>query len=60
MTVDVTPRWCQRFEPKPGDKLRWTNSAGDEGTVVADQWGLVTVEKVRIKTGEWTTLRITR
>jgi hypothetical protein len=60
MTVDVTPRRCQRFRPKPGEKLRWTSSAGGAGEVTADQWGLVTVEKVRIAPGAETTLTIAR
>ncbi|MEX0718647.1 MAG: hypothetical protein WD066_18785 [Planctomycetaceae bacterium] len=60
MTVDVTPRRCQQFKAKPGDVFRWTNSAGGEGEVTADQWGLVTIEKVKIEPGEATTLVITR
>lgn len=60
MTVDVTPRRCQKFKAKPGDTFQWTNSAGGKGEVRADEWGLVTVEKVRIKPGEATTLTITR
>jgi hypothetical protein len=60
MTVDVTPRWCQKFKPEAGQKFRWTNSAGGSGDVTADQWKLVTVEKVRIKPGEATTLTISR
>jgi len=48
MTVDVTPRRCQMFGPKPGDKFKWTNSAGGTGEVAADRWGLVTVEKVKL------------
>jgi hypothetical protein len=60
MTVDVTPRWCQKFKPKAGDKFQWTNSAGGAGEVTADQWGLVTVEKVKIGPGEGTTLTISR
>jgi hypothetical protein len=60
MTVDVTPRWCQKFKAKPGDKLKWTNSAGGAGEVAADQWGLVTVEKVKLKPGEPTVLTISR
>jgi hypothetical protein len=48
-TVDVTPRHCRSFKPKPGERLQWTNtSAADgkpvaSGTVTADKWGLVTV-----------------
>jgi len=60
MTVDVTPRRCQRFKPKPGEKLTWTSSTGDTGQVVADRWGLVTVEKLKIQPGQPTVLTIAR
>jgi len=60
MTVDVTPRRCQKFKLKAGDKLKWTNSAGGNGEVVADQWGLVTVEKVKIAPGAESVLTITK
>jgi len=60
MTADVTPRRCQKFKAKPGDKFKWTNSAGGDGDVAADAWGLVTVEKVKIKPGQETTLTIER
>ncbi|MCY3021652.1 MAG: alpha/beta hydrolase-fold protein [Planctomycetota bacterium] len=49
-TVDVTPRRCQKFKVKPGEKLKWT-CAGKEaqsGEATADQWGLVTVPSVRV------------
>lgn len=58
MTVDVTPRWCQKFKPKAGEKFKWTHSAGGAGEVTADAWGVVTVEKVRIKPGEGTVLTL--
>ncbi len=60
MTADVTPRRCQKFKAKPGEKFKWTNSAGGAGTVTADKFGLVTVEKVKIKQGAETTLTIQR
>lgn len=56
-TVDVTPRRCQQFKPKAGAKIDWevidfsTGSAGEKlgsGTVTADKYGLVTVEKVKV------------
>ncbi|MCG3181686.1 MAG: hypothetical protein BIFFINMI_04085 [Phycisphaerae bacterium] len=59
MTVDVTPRRCRKFKPKAGEKLRWTSSTGDSGEVVADAWGLVTVEKLKISPGQATTLTFT-
>jgi len=60
MTVDVTPRRCQQFKPKPGAELKWRTSLADSGTVKADRYGLVTVEKVTIKRGQKTALTITR
>jgi hypothetical protein len=60
MTVDVTPRRCQKFRPKPGDALKWTVSLGGSGSVTADAAGLVTIEKVRLASTEPTTIRITR
>jgi hypothetical protein len=53
-TVNVTPRRCQNFKPKPGDKFKWTNtSLADNkeiqsGESTADKYGLVTIEKVTI------------
>jgi hypothetical protein len=58
MTVDVTPRRCQAFKVKPGARLTWTASTGGQGEAVADDHGLVTVEKVVLKPGEKTTLEI--
>jgi hypothetical protein len=59
-TVDVTPRRCQKFKAKAGEKFKWTNSAGGAGEVAADVWGLVTVEKVKIAAGVGTVLTISR
>jgi hypothetical protein len=58
MTVDVTPRRCQKFRLKPRAECKWTTSTSASGTVVADKWGLVTVPKVAIKAGMGTVLRI--
>ncbi len=60
MTVDVTPRRCQRFRPRPGEKLRWTTGGGDSREVAADARGLVTVPRVKIRPGQETLLTITR
>jgi len=60
MTVDVTPRRCQKFKTKAGDKFKWANTAGGNGEVTADAWGLVTVEKVKIRPGAETTLTISQ
>jgi hypothetical protein len=51
MTVDVTPRRCQRFRPKPGQKFRWESSTGQRGEVVADEHGRVTLNEVRLLPG---------
>jgi hypothetical protein len=60
MTVDVTPRRCQKFKVKPGEKLKWKSSAGNAGIVTANKWVLVTVEKVKIPHGKKVSLSITR
>ena len=58
MTVDVTPRRCQQFKPTAGTKLTWTSSLGEKGESAADEWGLATVTKLKIKPGEPTVLTI--
>lgn len=58
MNVAVTPRRCQKFKLQAGTRYQWTTSSGASGTVVADQWGLVTVPKVSIQAGKETTLTI--
>jgi hypothetical protein len=60
MTVDVTPRVCQQFKAKPGDKFRWTTSTGDAGASVADLTGLVTVPRAKIKADAQTVVTIVR
>jgi hypothetical protein len=52
-TVDVTPRHCRQFRPRPGQRCRWNNTTADgrrvgNGEVTADQWGLVTIEKLSV------------
>ena len=55
-TVTLTPRRCQRFKPKPGDKVNWTNTSAaavvQTGKAVADKWGLITLEKVAVTKGK--------
>jgi hypothetical protein len=52
--VDVTPRRLQRFQPKPGTTVRWTNTSMADGRpiqtgeAVVDQHGLITLERVQI------------
>jgi pimeloyl-ACP methyl ester carboxylesterase len=62
-TVDVTPRRCQHFRARPGERFTWSSSEGgraaQSGTVVADQWGLVTLPAVSVGKGG-TRLRIAR
>ncbi len=53
-TVDFTPRRCRDFKAKSGEKFAWTNTelkggkVVQSGTAEADQWGLVTIEKVKV------------
>jgi hypothetical protein len=58
MTVDVTPRRCQEFRPKPGDKIQWTSSLGTSGTATVDAWGLATVKQLVLRPGSETTLTL--
>jgi hypothetical protein len=58
MTVDVTPRRCEKFRPRPGDRLEWTTSTGGSGVAVPDPHGLVTVPKVVLQPGKTTRLMI--
>ncbi len=60
MTVNVTPRRCQKFKTKPGEKFKWTSSTDGKGDVTADKWGLVTIQKIKIEPGKETTLSIMR
>jgi pimeloyl-ACP methyl ester carboxylesterase len=51
-TVDITPRRLQQFRTQAGQKLTWTNIAETKkvqsGEVIADRWGLVTIQKVAV------------
>ncbi|MFP4055988.1 MAG: hypothetical protein ACLF0G_03875 [Candidatus Brocadiia bacterium] len=53
-TVDVTPRRCRRFRPDAGDRVQWSNTSlatgkvVQQGHVVTDRWGRVTLEGVRV------------
>ncbi|MCC6419797.1 MAG: hypothetical protein IT429_16305 [Gemmataceae bacterium] len=59
MTVDVTPRRCQKFKAKAGASLQWMTSNGRSGKVTADKNGLMTVTDVLLKGGKKVTLTIT-
>ena len=59
-TVDLTPRRCQAFRPRPGERLTWTCTflppkADDRrlggGSITADKWGLATIRQLRILKG---------
>ncbi len=56
-TVNVTPRRCRAFKPKPGQKFTWAATPLSEGGQAqsgqagADQYGLVTMEKVLVPKG---------
>lgn len=58
MTVDVTPRRCQRFQLKAGQIVYWKSSLGSSGMVVADRHGLATIPKVALRPGEETVLSL--
>jgi hypothetical protein len=60
ITVDVTPRRCQKFKPQAGEKLKWKSSTGASGQLTVDKWGLATVEKLKIPKGTEITLTIGR
>jgi hypothetical protein len=55
--VDLTPRHCQRFRAKPGEKFNWTNTdlAGGhvigQGQIAADEHGLVTLKQLTVAKG---------
>jgi len=57
-TVDITPRRCQAFKPKPGERFKWTNTSVADGkvvqtgTVTADRWGLVTLKDAAVTKGK--------
>ena len=50
--VDLTPRRLQRFKPRAGETLQWTNTSGGKevqaGTVKVDAHGLATIEGLTV------------
>lgn len=56
--VDVTPRRVQGFRARPGEVIAWSFGA-DEGTVIADDVGSVTVPQLAVDTAP-TVLRLWR
>jgi hypothetical protein len=59
MTVDVTPRRTQAFDPAPGETVDVVTAFGTS-TAIADENGLVTIEAVRIDPGVRTTITLNR
>lgn len=53
-TVDLTPRRCQKFKAKPGERFAWTNVSPETGHVTqtgraaAGEHGLVTVRNLAV------------
>jgi hypothetical protein len=53
-TVDLTPRHCRNFKPRPGQKFAWTstsladNTVVGRGTVEAGKWGLTTLRRISV------------
>jgi hypothetical protein len=60
MTVDVTPRRCQKFRTRPGSEVRWSSSLGESGKVMVDPAGLVTVPRLKLRPGVQVVLTLTR
>src|SRR4030095_5705574 len=64
-TVDLTPRRCQAFKPKPGDTFHWTSSPLDgaggavSGDTTADETGLITLSQIELNQSK-RRVRITR
>ena len=58
MTMDVTPRRCQHFSPRPGERVTWFTSDGHKGTVTVDKWGLATVTRVKLSPDHETVLTL--
>ena len=59
MTVDVTPRRCQKFKARPNGEIAWSSSLGDSGTVTSDKSGVVTIPRVKMRPGTAVVLTIT-
>jgi hypothetical protein len=57
-TTDVTPRNTQHFKCSPGAYVKWSTSTGQDGKVLADSYGLVTVTGVKLNAGTQTVLTL--
>jgi pimeloyl-ACP methyl ester carboxylesterase len=60
MTVDVTPRRCQRFKAPAGSDVSWTTSTGAAGKAVVNRDGIVTIPGVELRPDVETLLTISR
>jgi pimeloyl-ACP methyl ester carboxylesterase len=64
-TVNLTPRRTQKWKPRPGERVTWTNTSvggpkiAQSGEATVDQWGLVTIERLMTSKGK-TRVRIHR
>jgi hypothetical protein len=50
-TTNVTPRNTQHFKCSPGTYVKWFTSTGQDGKVLVDSYGLVTVTGVKLNVG---------
>lgn len=56
-TVDLTPRHRKKFNPKLGEKFKWTNTdvqtkkVVQSGDVTIDKWGLATLKDLTVGKG---------
>jgi len=54
LVTDLTPRRCQEFKAKPGERFEWVSTRMSDdvelqsGHAIADSWGLVTVEGLEL------------
>ena len=60
MTVDVTPRRCQRFKTPAGSEVSWSTSTGAPGKVIVNSDGIVTIPRVQLRPDSETLLMISR
>ena len=60
VTVDVTPRRRQHFDPRPGERLAVRVGKAAPTTLTVDSQGLFTISRVRIVDAAGTRIRVTR
>ena len=60
MTVDVTPRRCQKFRPSAGSEFTWVTSTGLSGKAAVDAAGIVTIPRVQLRPDAEIVLTINR